>query len=103
MQNTFSISCKWSKSILNAAGWESTDQLIEKLRFVPEKEFFENGFPVKADFIARLRKLIVSIEIDGDSVKEAKQMTAPGSVFESLSPEYLFLRNRYLRKRTKLK
>jgi hypothetical protein len=62
------------------------NQLIDKLGLGPEKEFFENGLAAKTDFIACLAKLIVSIERSGDSVKEAKQMTAPGSVIESLSP-----------------
>jgi hypothetical protein len=103
MQNTFSINCNWTKSILNGTGWEIADELFEALRNLPDWTFSENGLPTKTDFITGLRKLIVSIELDGDSVKEAKQMTAPGSILESLSSDYLFIRGRYVQKRKKLK
>ena len=103
MQNTFSIECNWSKSILAGEGWESAEKLFEKLNAVPETSFSEHGMLPKAVFISGLRKLILSLELDGDSLKEAKQMTSPGSLFQSLNSDYLFMRGRYLQKRKKLK
>jgi hypothetical protein len=103
MQKTFSINCNWTKSTLNGEGWENADELFEALASLPEKTFSENGLLVKTDFIAGLRKLIVNIELDGDAVKEAKQMTTPGSILEALNSDYLFIRSRYMQKRKKLK
>lgn len=103
MQTIGKLSCKWSRSILYENGWKSPEELIEYLRSVSETKYAEKNLPDKSVFIQHIQRLIVAIELDGDAVKEGKQMTSAGSIFESLSSDYLFIRSRYLQKRTKLK
>lgn len=98
-----SLSCYWSQPILKAYGWKNSGELFEYLRSVSEDTYSKKSFPEKAVFIQNVRRLIVSLELEGDAVKDAKQMTAPGSIMESLKSDYLFIRSRYLKKCKKLK
>jgi hypothetical protein len=103
MQNISSISCRWTQSILTENGWNGRDELINHLDSISENKYVENNLQSKAIFIQSIRRLITAIEVDGDAVKEAKQMTRAGSILESLNCDYLFIRNRYLEKRKKLR
>jgi hypothetical protein len=103
MQAISNLSCYWSQPIFKEYGWKNCNDLIDYLRSVSKETYAEKNFPGKAVFIQSVRRLIVTIELDGDAVKDAKQMTRPGSLLDSLSTDYLFIRNRYLQNRKKLK
>jgi hypothetical protein len=103
MPNTSHLNDRWTGSILWKNGWQSRGQLFDQLNSIAENKYTESNLGSKDVFIQRIRRLIMSIELDGDAVKEAKQMTAPGSIFDSLNYDYLFMRSKYLEKRKKLK
>ena len=88
----------WSKSILHSYNW-THQSLFEFLESVPERKFQENRLIKKAEFIKKLKILIYCIERNGDLVKEAKEMVAPGSIIEFLESDYKNLKNIYLKER----
>ena len=95
-------SIQWSKKILEQYNW-SRKQLFDFLQSVSDKKFQNNNIASKKVFIHNLQLLIYRIERNGDMLQEAKDMVAPGSIMESLNPDYKIIRSEYLNQRKQLK
>lgn len=90
----------WTKVIFKKAGFHSSRQVFTLLENTDEKMFSENNLVPKSDFIQSLKHMLVSIEQIGDSLKEARDMLVPGSIFENGFPgQYGSLRTSYINQR----
>jgi hypothetical protein len=103
MQVTTSSVSSHSNNILVKGGWKSEKELFDQVDALNPEVFQTRKLDIKPVYIYKLKNLIAQVEVAGDFAQEAKKMVEPGSIFESMSSEYLEIRNEYLMKRKKLR
>jgi hypothetical protein len=77
-------------------GIKNSEVLSEKLDTVPEDSFPQLFSITKSEFIKKCRILIKQIDVDGDTIINARDMVEDGSMIQSWAkgPYYLIM-NRY--------
>jgi hypothetical protein len=103
MQQPKSLSFSRSNEILIKNGWNSQKELFDQLDDLKPEEYTFRKLGAKPVFIYKLKKLIAQVDLMGDIAQETRKMVEPGSIFESMSSNYLEIRNEYLIKRKLLR
>ena len=78
---------------------KNQNELFDQLDNLKQEDYTIRNLGSKSVFISRLKKLIAQVDVMRDIAQEARKMVAPGSIFESLTSDYLQIRNEYLTKR----
>lgn len=93
----------FTASLLRAHGFRDATALFTQLNKLSDQQLRDRGIRSKGLLEADFRRLLLSLELDGEMVRETAEMTKAGNLLESMRDHHLLIRRAYLKKRTRLK